>query len=261
MAADLKLLQVMRNTFLESVRDRVLYNLIVFALLMIGSSLVVGQLAIRGEPKIIVDLGLSSIRIFGLMIAVFLGIQLVYKEIERKTIYSILSKPVSRPEFLLGKYFGLGLTLVVNCGLMLVGLMVVLAVMQQGPTRLAWAAVPAAYAILLELLVITAVALTLSTLSSPALSAIVTVLVWVAGSFSTNFLDMANRTRSPITSAVLYAIYYFFPNLSNFNFIQDAAYGRVATPIELAYSSAYALCYVGLLISVAILVFQRRDFK
>src|SRR5438093_8224074 len=103
----MKILTIGRNTFRENIRDKILYNLILFALLMILSSVALGQLTLGQEYKVIVDLGLSSISIFGTLIAIFIGIGLVYKELEKRSIYALLAKPVRRWEFILGKYLGL----------------------------------------------------------------------------------------------------------------------------------------------------------
>src|SRR5215203_2898199 len=157
---------VARNTFRESVRDRVLYNLVVFDLLMIAASQLVGEIAIGHLPKVITDIGLSAMRFFGMLIAIFIGIQLVSKEIERRTIYSLLSKPLRRGDFVLGKFFGLTITLAVNSAVMLS----IYLVEGRYAGQIA-AALPAAYLIFLELLVTTAVALTFSTISSPLISA------------------------------------------------------------------------------------------
>src|SRR5580698_4150861 len=110
------------NTFREAVRDRVLYNLIFFALLMMGAAILVGQISLGIERLVIVNLGLSSISIFGIIMAIFIGVGLVYKEIEKRTLYSLLAKPIRRWEFIVGKFGGLLLTLVVNTTLMLLGL-------------------------------------------------------------------------------------------------------------------------------------------
>src|ERR1017187_8270504 len=110
------------NTFREAVRDRVLYNLIFFALMMIGAAIIVGQISIGIERLVIINLGLSAISIFGLVMAVFIGVGLVSKEIEKRTLYSLLAKPIRRWEFLVGKYAGLLLTLVVNTLMMTLGL-------------------------------------------------------------------------------------------------------------------------------------------
>src|ERR687897_497796 len=106
------------NVFRESVRDRVPYNLVLFATLLIGSSYLLGQLTAGQDVKIIKDLGLAATSVFGLFIAIFIGIGLVSKEVERRSVYAVLSKPVSRPQFIAGKYLGLVLTLAVNVGVM-----------------------------------------------------------------------------------------------------------------------------------------------
>lgn len=259
---------IARNTFRESVRDRVLYNLIVFALLMTVASLFIGELAIGNETKIIIDLGLSAMRFFGMLIAIFIGIQLVFKEIERKTIYSVLSKPVLRTEFILGKFGGLALTLAVNSSVMLLGLVVALVYLTRP-----WAAsasqtvevlgpvFPAAFLIFLELLVVTAIALMFSTVTSPALAAALSFLVYVIGNFSVNFREMAETSASSTKSAILFGLYYALPNLSNFNRIESAAHGLMIPSEHLLRTLLYAALYCALLLAIAVAVFQRRDFK
>jgi ABC-type transport system involved in multi-copper enzyme maturation permease subunit len=113
-----RVLTIARNTFREAVRDRVLYNLVLFVLLLTGGAIFLGELSAAQEAKIIIDMGLSAMLLFGVFIAIFVGVGLVYKEIERRTIYAIFSKPVGRGEFLLGKYLGLCLTLAVNVAVM-----------------------------------------------------------------------------------------------------------------------------------------------
>src|SRR5215510_6087789 len=110
--------QVAVNVFKESVRDKVLYNLVAFAVLLMSVSYLIGQLTAGQDVKIIKDLGLAAISVFGLLIAVFIGIGLVWKEVERKSIYSVLSKPITRSQFVLGKFAGLALTLFVNVAVM-----------------------------------------------------------------------------------------------------------------------------------------------
>src|SRR2546429_2456259 len=116
-----RIVHIAANTFREAVRDRVLYNLIAFALLLSGAAILVGQISIDIERLVVINLGLTAISIFGIVIAIFIGIGLVSKEIEKKTLYTVLSRPVRRWEFIIGKYFGLAGTLVVNTFLMSVG--------------------------------------------------------------------------------------------------------------------------------------------
>lgn len=252
---------VAKNTFRESVRDRVLYNLIFFALLMIGSSLLIGQLAIGDLPKVITDIGLSAMRFFGMLIAIFIGIQLVYKEIERRTIYSLLAKPLRRSELVLGKFFGLSLTLAVNSTIMLAGVIVSILIVQGGYASQVLAAVPASYMIMLELVVTTALALMFSTISSPAVSALLTFLVYVAGNFSTNLKVLSQTTDVGALKVLLTGLYFVLPNLTNFSAISSAAYGTPIPGARLLGATVYAILYCGLLLAIAVMVFERRDFK
>lgn len=252
---------VARNTFRESVRDRVLYNLIFFALLMTGSSLVIGGLAVGDLPKVIVDIGLSAMRFFGMLIAIFIGIQLVYKEIDRRTVYSLLSKRLRRSEMILGKFGGLCLTLAVNSAVMLVGVIACVFLVQGGYARQAAAAVPASYLIFLELVVTTAIALMFSTVSSPALAALFTFLLYVAGNFASNMKLVADTIETPALGPILTALYYLIPNLSNFTAIAAASHGDAFPATRLLAATAYCALYCAFVLAIAVAVFERRDFK
>ncbi|HZS45816.1 MAG TPA: ABC transporter permease subunit [Blastocatellia bacterium] len=257
----MKLAAIATNTFRETVRDKVLYNLVLFAVLLVGASLLIGQLSISQDQKIIMDMGLSSMLLFGTLIAIFIGIGLVYKELDKRTVYSLLTKPINRYEFILGKYCGLGLTLLVNSIVMAVSIALALLYLQRGFDRLQWALVPTAYLIFLELAVITAIALLFSSFSSPALSATLTFMVFLVGNFSGDFRTYAAASNSAVTKSVLYVLYYLLPNLSNFNFITVAAHGQVV-PLKLVISSTiYAIIYCAVLLCAAIMIFERRDFK
>src|ERR1044071_5899432 len=163
---------IARNTFREAVRDRVLYNLVLFVLLLTGGAVFLGELSAAQEAKIIVDMGLSAMLLFGVFIAIFVGVGLVYKEIERRTIYAIFSKPVGRGEFLLGKYLGLCLTLAVNVAVMGAGVSLALLYVNGGWDPLIPTIWPAVLLIYVELMIVVAVALLFSSFSSPALSAL-----------------------------------------------------------------------------------------
>lgn len=254
-------LAIARNTFREAVRDRVLYNLILFALLLIGSAIFIGELSAGQEAKIVVDLGLSAMLLFGAFIAIFVGVGLVYKEIERRTLYAILSKPIGRGQFLLGKYLGLNLTLLLNVVVMGVGVMAALIY-----TRRAWDVLtvkiwPAILLIYLELLIVTAVALLFSSFSSPALSALLTFFVFVIGHFSSDLNSLANTAASTPGRWLFRGLYYVLPNFTNFSAITAAGHGVNAGAGEVAGAALYALLYVGVLLSAAALIFRRRNFK
>jgi ABC-type transport system involved in multi-copper enzyme maturation permease subunit len=246
------------NTFKENLRDKILYNLVFFALLLIGSSVLLSTLTIGERSKIITDLGLASINLFGVVIAIFVGIGLVNKEIERRTIYTILAKPVSRLEFLIGKYAGLTLTLLVNVSVMVVGFLLTLLVTQ---SKVAPALFNALGLIFVELLVITAVAVLFSTFTTPTLSAIFTMAIYVIGHLTADLKDLAMKLPNILTKGILQALYYVLPNLEYFNRKGQAVHG---IPIELSYVATavvYGLAYGAVVLFLAGVIFQRRDFK
>lgn len=257
----MKVLPIALNTFRESVRDRVLYNLIFFVLLLVGASVFLGELSLSQETKIIVDIGLSAMRVFGVLIAIFIGIGLVYKEIDKRTIYSLLAKPISRSEFILGKYFGLCLTLLVNTAVMAVAIALALAYVKGGLDAMQARILPAAYLIFLELMVMTAIALLFSSFSSPALSALMAFFLFLIGSFSADLKLFAATVSSSLIKALAQALYYLLPNLANFNYITNAAHGNAPPANMVAASTIYAALYISALLAATILIFQRRNFK
>ncbi len=252
---------IARNAFREAVRDRVLYNLVLFVLLLTAASIFIGELSGGQERKIIVDLGLSAMLLFGMFIAVFVGVGLVYKEIERRTIYAVFSKPVGRGEFLVGKYLGLCLTLLVNVLVMGVGVSLALLYVSRGWDPLIPTIWPAVLLIYLELMLLTAVALLFSSFSSPALSALLTFLTFVIGHFSADLKILAVSMGSIGARWFFTALYYLLPNLSNYSFITPAAHGRTP-PVGFVLATAfYALVYIAVILAAATLIFSRRNFK
>ncbi len=256
-----RVFSIARNTFREAVRDRVLYNLVLFALVLIGSAIFLGELSGGQETKIIIDLGLSAILLFGLFIAIFVGVGLVYKEIERRTLYAILSKPIGRGEFLLGKYLGLCLTLLVNVIVMGLGVSLALVYVTRGWNPLALRIWPTILLLYLELAILTAAALLFSTFSSPALSALLTFFVFLIGHFSADLKTFANSLGGSAARWVFTGLYYVLPNLSHFAFITPAAHGEVPAVSSALVAALYAVIYVTVLLAAATLVFKRRNFK
>src|SRR5256714_12240205 len=229
-SASQRVAAIARNTFREAVRDRVLYNLVIFALLLIAGAIFLGELSAGQEAKIIVDLGLSSILLFGVFIAIFVGVGLVYKEIERRTLYAILSKPIGRGEFVLGKYLGLCLTLLVNVAIMGVGLSLALVYVKHGWDPLVARIWPAILLLYVELMLLTGMALLFSSFSSPALSALMTFFVFVIGHFSADLKALSQSAPSLPTRWFFAGLYYLLPNLANYNAITAAAHGLAPEP-------------------------------
>lgn len=246
------------NTFKEAVRDRILYAILIFALVMLAGSTVLVSISVGGEAKILKDLGLACISLFGTLIAIFLGIGLVSKEIEKRTVYTVLSKPIHRYQFILGKYLGLVLTLLVNVSVMTLGL-IGLVYLWEGMSSLSL--LLAVLFIFLELLLVTALALLFSTFSSPTLSAIFTLCLFVAGHLSADLRLFATRFGGAVTKLSAEALYYLLPNLSRLNFKDQAVQGVGIDGSTVALSFLYALLYTATLVLAAMAVFQRRDFK
>ena len=259
------------NVFRESVRDRVPYNLVLFAVLLIASSYLIGQLTAGQDVKIIKDLGLAATAVFGVFIAIFIGIGLVSKEVERRSIYALLSKPVSRTQFILGKYAGLVLTLAINIAVMAIALYVVLAYMvwSEPPTiRAGWdapgldpALLKALFLIFIELMLVTAIAVFFSTFSTPILSAALTFGLFIAGHFNTDLKNFDQVVKSPAAVRLARGVYHVLPDLSAFDVKTEVVHGLPVTAGYLASTTAYGLAYVAGLLLVATLIFSRRDFK
>lgn len=254
-----RIFAVAKNAFREAVRDRILYNLIIFVLLITASAIFLGELTAGQEARVIVNLGLSTTLIFGTFISIFVGVSLVSKEIEKRTVYSIFSKPVGRGEFIIGKYLGLCLTLLVNVAVMGIGVILALVYVEGG--RLASPVWGATLLIFLELTVLTGVAIMFSSFSSPALSALLTLFVFVIGHFSASLRDMADYLDSKAARLIFDGIYYLFPNFSHFTFITESSNGISAPSPMIGGAFLYALIYDVILLTITVVIFSRRNFK
>lgn len=256
-----RIFAIARNAFREAVRDRVLYNLVIFVLLLIACAVFLGELSGGEEAKIIVDMGLTSMLIFGAFIAIFVGVGLVYKEIEKRTVYAIFAKPVGRGEFLIGKYLGLCLTLLVNTVVMGVGVSLALLYVKKGWSPLALSIWPSIFLIYCELIILTAVALLFSAFSSPALSALLTFFILIIGNFSADIKLFAQTLGGTAAKVFFTALYYLLPNLSHFNFITPAGHGDKPSAVVVGGGLLYAVVYSAVLLAAATLIFNRRNFK
>lgn len=254
-----RIFTIARNAFREAVRDRILYNLILFVLLITASAIFLGELSAGQEARVIVNLGLSTLLIFGTFISIFVGVSLVWKEIEKKTVYSVFSKPVGRGEFIVGKYLGLCLTLLVN--VIVMGIGVSLALLYVGSPALAANIWPAILLIFFELTIMTAVAIMFSSFSTPALSALLTFFVFVIGNFSASLRELAQGMNSAVAKLVFEGCYYVLPNLSQFSFITETSNGIAAPSPMVGGAILYAVIYDIVLLTITAIIFKRRNFK
>jgi ABC-type transport system involved in multi-copper enzyme maturation permease subunit len=248
------------NTFREAVRDRVLYNLIIFAFLMIGASLLLGQITIGVERQLLINLGLTAISIFGVLIAIFIGIGLVSKEIDKRTLYTVLTRPVQRWEFIVGKFFGLVGTLVVNAGLMTIGFFAALLYLMHSLQSSDTSILVAIYFILLEFMMVTAIALLLSSFSTPIESAVLTFAIFVVGSFSEDLRSFAEAAKGSTRYAAM-AFSYLIPNFAAMNYIAPVAHGEPVPGNLILFNTAYGLLYAAAVVCAAGVVFQNRNLK
>jgi len=255
-----RILHIASNTFREAVRDRVLYNLIAFALLLSGAAILVGQISIDIERLVVINLGLTAVSLFGVVIAIFIGIGLVSKEIEKRTLYTVLSRPVRRWEFIVGKFFGLAGTLVVNTFFMAIGVFGALLYVAHKLSATDGTILVALYFIVLEFLIICSLALLFSSFSSPLLSAVFAFALFVIGSFADDLRGFAGMTHG-ITRALTMTAAYLVPNFSALNVISAVAHQQPLGAQLVLHNTLYAFFYAVMALSGAALIFERRNLK
>jgi len=238
------------NTYREAVRDRVLYNLILFALLIVGSSVLFGQISLEINRIVLINLGLTAISLFGIVIAIFIGIGLVSKEIEKKTLYTVLAaRPVRRWEFIAGKFLGLVMTLTVNALLMSVGFFAAVMYVSHGLGRGD-----------LQLVLITALALLFSTFSTPIFSSIFAFAIFAVGTFAQDLRGFA-KMASGVTGWVMTGASYLVPNFASLNVISQVAHDTAVDPKLILLDTLYVLVYTAAVMTASVWIFERRNLK
>lgn len=255
-----RIVHIASNTFREAVRDRVLYNLIAFALLLSGAAIFIGQISIEIERLVVVNLGLTAVSLFGVVIAIFIGIGLVSKEIEKRTLYTVLSRPVRRWEFIVGKFFGLAGTLVVNTFFMAIGVFAALLYVAHKFSSPDGFIFVALYFIILEFLILCSLALLFSSFSSPLLSAVFTFALFIIGSFADDLRGFAVLTHG-VTRWIATGAAYLVPNFSTLNVISAVAHQQPVSGQLVLQNTFYAVFYTAMVLCGAVLIFERRNLK
>ena len=246
------------NTFRESARNKMFYLLVFFGILFALSSKLISFLTLGDSLKVLKDTGLAAINFFCVLIAIFTGINLVYKEIEKRTVYNILSKPVSRDEFIIGKFLGLALTMLVALASMAVIFFFFVALSGGGfDLRI----ILYFFMLFLELLVIVAISLLFSSFTTPILSFIFTVSLYLIGHVLWTFNEFKTYLAIPLWRTFTHVIYYLLPNLEKFNIKNDVVLGSVLNPWTILFSILYAFAYILAVLAVTILIFRRREFQ
>jgi Cu-processing system permease protein len=249
---------IARTTFREATRDRMLAGAVIAGLALLGATQILSPLALGEGRRLTVDLGLSGISLLGLLIVLLVGTSLVAKEVERRTIYNLLSRPIPRPVYLIGKWAGLSATLwsfAACLGAALLGLLVLRGDAANGP-----AVIEGVYLAGLELTVVTALAVMFSALSTPVLSALYTLGFYVVGQWSYDLRGFAVKFPASLR-AMIEVIANLVPNLPLFNMRSLAAGGEVTSLAHLVTATAYAAVYTGCVMALASAAFESRDFK
>ncbi len=262
------IIAIAKNTFREAIRDKILYSLLIFTVIVIAASVLLGQLTIGQDRRVIKDMGLASMSLFGVLIATFVGTSLVHKEIRKKTIYTMISKPIHRYEFILGKYLGLLMTMFVELSIMAVVLFAVImlhGVMFAPPgTGLE----PVGYALLMkaivliffELMIVTSVAVLFSTISTPVLSVFFTLAIYVIGHLTVDIKEMGVALESSLLKGLSSLCYYILPNLENFNIRAEMVRDVFVSSRFMFYSIIYGVLYMSFVLLVSILSMERKQF-
>lgn len=252
----MRILTIALNTFRESIRDKVLYVLLFFAAVTIAGSKALGWISIGQDIKIIKDITLAATSVFGALIAIFVGASLIYKEVDKRTLYTILARPLDRWEFVVGKYLGLLGLLAVVVSIM-TGVSAAYILLMGGTIDGIY--LLAAVLIFFKLMVVTAMALVTSSLSSPILGAIIVFCFYVFGHATGVFMDLPPQFNGTMAKHLLEFTYYVVPNLANFDIRAEAANGVAVNPAYVVYVMVYGLGYTVILLVAAAFAFERKD--
>ncbi len=247
---------IARNTFKETIRDRILYSLLAFAVLAIAGSWLAGSVSLGQETRVIQNFGLTAMLVFLLVITIFIGTQLVYREVERKTIYMVLTKPVSRDAFYLGKFLGLALTLTVVTAVMGAAFLGLVALKTNTVSAIQVVAIGL---MLFEAWLLTAVGMLFSSFTAPLSSAIYTFCLALIGHASTVLLAISEKS-APIVGSIIQFVYYVFPNLEKFNLRNEVVFGAPVDWVFVGWGAAYAVVYTGALLLFGIAIIRRHEF-
>lgn len=247
---------IAKNTYREIIRDRILYGLLVFALLLIGLSLALGQLSFAEQTRITVDFGFTAIHLSAAILSVFVGSTLVGREIEKKTILTLLARPVSRTQFVVGKSVGLMSVILVAVALLALTLAGVLSIMQ---LPLHFTFLVGLYGILLEAAILLTFTIFFGSFSTPMLSVSFSIGVFLIGHWLESLKFFAQKSESEAFILFYKGVQSILPNLELFNWRSLFVYSDLVPYREIVLSSVYGLAWCMFLVTVAALILRRRD--
>ncbi|MEO0075316.1 MAG: ABC transporter permease [candidate division WOR-3 bacterium] len=253
----MKISAIILNTFREAIRDKIFIAIIIFSIIVMGGARLIKPLTLGEEAKVIKDIGLNSITLFAVLIAILIGGRLVYKEIEKRTVYLILSRPIYRWQFIIGKYFGLMLVLFESILIMTGVFYLILLLLQiQANFYLLWAVILTFF----ELAVVTAIAIFFSTFSTPITSSVFTFALYFIGHLTRDLKTLAAISKSAPTMIISDVLYYILPNLSNFNIKAHVVHNALLDYKVIFMTIIYAVVYSAFVLFVSCLIFNKKDF-
>ena len=252
------ILSVASVTFRESIRNRTVLAVLLAAIGFICSALLLAAMALDQRERVIKDWGLFCVSFFGVLLAILIGVNLVSKELKRKTLYVVLSRPVHRFQYVIGKYLGMGLTLLAEIGALSAALFVLLAIEGVAPGGLIFKSLCAS---LIEVLFVAALAIFFASFSSPYLSGFFTLALFVVGRSLPALNTLADRVDAPLPHLLLKLVYYVLPDFSLFNMSTRAVHGLAIPAGEVLLVACYGIGYLVLLLFLSCLIFSRRDIS
>ena len=253
-----RIIAILENTFKECLRQKILVLLIVFAVLLIVVSVFLEPFALGEAPKILRDFGLATASLFGVLTTIIIGSALIHKDIEKKTIYTVLSKPVKRGEVILGKFLGLSALVLVLVSAMLLIHQLVIFFYEGAFDPILLVSLPFA---IIEVMVLLGILLLFSSFSSSTMTSIMGVIFFVVGHAMPDLKLFADQSRAAVVKYIAYGFYYVLPNLENFNLRIELAYGLPLYADHILFSICYGVMYTTFLLYLTALIFESREFK
>ncbi len=251
-------LTIARMTVLEARRNKITWSLLFFCLVLVFNSFLFQEVTIAAHDRILRDVGLAAIGLFGLLLSVFLGVSVVSREVERRTVYILLTKPIGRADYLLGKLLGVWLTLILSLGMMFVAFLLE-SVLYRAPIDAV--VFQCFWLMLMEFLLIASFSILASTFTSSAMSAFMSIGLYLIGHLSTDLQFFASKSDSEVTRTAGALLYYLLPNLERLNLKTPASLMATVPASQVIGATGYAALYVAAFFALAVALFRRRDMK
>jgi len=249
------IISIAKNTFKETIRDKILYGILCFAVLFLASTTVFGSISLGEDVKVVKDFGLAGIYIFSIIIAIFLGTSLIYKELEKRTLYVILSKPVSVMQFILGKFLGLWSSVTLNVVLMTIVYLIIVYIKGGG---IDYSALFANLLLIFELSIFVSLTIVFSTFTTPLAGTIYSIIILYIG-HSMSILKQFTAKAGIFIKYFLDAIYYIFPNLEKFNFRNEVVHGTLPNSAQIIYPFIYSVLFSAVLLYLAVAALKKQE--